>query len=620
MIKSINKACSKSNNNIDFRKCIAKTESVNSETVPGMTVYEHAIITGFVAEALYESLEIKKYGILKEDVVLLAALHDVGKVSAPFQCMIADALEGYYSKKTDESKLLIKEGTYDGNHSEISQKAIKKYFQSEAAGFIVGNHHGRIINQYPASDDKASFFGGIEFKESRDLLIKEISETYKKSSFDRIENLSSFQKLAISGFVTVSDWISSSIPKRMFMEKGKSIANEVVSKIGMSKPQTNCNLTFADIFGFKPKNIQCAFYESVRESGIYILESEMGSGKTEAALFAAYKLISSGKASGIYFGLPTILTSLKMKERVDQFISVVEKNPTESIFSSSMKGYTDIHKDLAPGGSWFDYRKRTLLASFGVGTIDQALMSVINVKHSNVRAFGLQGKVVILDEVHSYDFYTSNLLIELIKALREVGSTVILLSATLNSDLKKNLLQCTQSFSSEYPLVTAQYSDQINEYYVGSENEKDINIAFESEEQNAINSAIDMALKGAYVLWIENTVDKAQDIYCRLASLLSDTSVSIGILHSRFTPMDRGAIEKKWVAEYGKHNNSRGAFGGCILVGTQVLEQSLDIDSDFLITRIAPVDMILQRAGRLWRHDRKDCRHLEKPCCVILAP
>ncbi|MEN3752597.1 DEAD/DEAH box helicase [Mangrovibacter sp. SLW1] len=200
------------------------------------------------------------------------------------------------------------------------------------------------------------------------------------------------------------------------------------------------------------------FIEQVVGPGVYILEAQMGMGKTEAALYAAYQLLSKGKATGIYFALPTQLTSNKIYDRFNTFLEqiVSAETPKRSLLlhSNAWLQNSEAGEEGSPGGSWFNQSKRGLLAPFAVGTIDQALMAVMNVKHGFVRAFGLAGKVVILDEVHSYDLYTGTILNELVAFLRQIDCTVIILSATLSQDRREALLQQTTT-STAYPLITA---------------------------------------------------------------------------------------------------------------------------------------------------------------------
>jgi CRISPR-associated endonuclease/helicase Cas3 len=250
-------------------------------------------------------------------------------------------------------------------------------------------------------------------------------------------------------------------------------------------------------------------------------------------------------------------------------------------------------------------------------------MAAMNVKHGFVRAFGLAGKIVILDEVHSYDAYTSVILDELIALLRQLHCTVIILSATLTQIRRQQLLG--QSVSNEhYPLVSCssgQHPEFIEEINVIAPPASKVELKLvPMDDKGALSEALARAQTGQLVLWIENTVTEAQNRFFDFAGRCQDLGVDCGLLHSRFTQQHRQKNENIWVSRYGKVGNAnRGAHGG-ILIGTQVLEQSLDIDADFLISRIAPTDMLLQRIGRLWRH-QSTTRPVDAHCDAwILAP
>jgi CRISPR-associated endonuclease/helicase Cas3 len=287
---------------------------------------------------------------------------------------------------------------------------------------------------------------------------------------------------------------------------------------------------------------------------------------------------------------------------------------------------TEMGEEGQPGASWFHAKKRGILAPFAVGTIDQALMAVMNVKHGFVRAFGLAGKVVILDEVHSYDSYTGTIMDELVQGLREMGCTVIILSATLTDEKRKTFLKMNiparlppekdRGFSS-YPLISyaLEGDNKFHEIPVTVIDNLEVEARIISIDDNAVEEALKRAEQGQQVLWIENTVNEAQSRYLQLSSRAVECGIETGLLHSRFVQNDRSNNENYWVELFGKNDKVRRGAKGRILVGTQVLEQSLDIDADFLVTRLCPTDMLLQRIGRLWRHRENDPMRPKSACC-----
>nr|MDQ6120638.1 hypothetical protein [Klebsiella pneumoniae subsp. pneumoniae] len=168
-------------------------------------------------------------------------------------------------------------------------------------------------------------------------------------------------------------------------------------------------------------------------------------------------MLGVGKATGIYFALPTQLTSNKIYDRFNAFcirLSVLKpRNMPYFCIPALVDGYRD-GGGRSPGGAWFNHRKRGLLAPFAVGTIDQALMAVMNVKHGLSRAYGLAGKVVILDEVHTTIYTLARFLMRWSNSSVKSTVPVIILSATLSQTRRDALLQ--QSTTSEaYPLITA---------------------------------------------------------------------------------------------------------------------------------------------------------------------
>jgi CRISPR-associated endonuclease/helicase Cas3 len=431
------------------------------------------------------------------------------------------------------------------------------------------------------------------------------------------------QARVLAGLTTVSDWIGSG---SRFEDPGADWRQHIelaLDEAGFIPPRLKAGASFAEVFGFAPIAAQATLIEAANQPGVYVLEAPMGSGKTEAALYAAYRLLQKNLATGLYFALPTQLTSDRIHERVNAFLQQVLEDGSLHKQALLVHGnawlrqlditHAGMGEEGNPGGAWFAQGKRSILAPFAVGTIDQALMAVMNVKHGFVRTFGLAGKVVILDEVHSYDSFTGTILDELVKALRHLHCTVIILSATLTRERRASLLGVGEreadnlSPSSPYPLVTAQPREPNETEQAGREiaigKMDDVLVALAHRtEAEAIEEVLRRAEEGQQVLWIENTVNDAQDLYRKLAARAGGIGVECGLLHSRYTRADRAANEDTWVTYFGKAGTDMRSRQGRVLVGTQVLEQSLDIDADFLVTRIAPTDMLLQRLGRLWRH------------------
>jgi CRISPR-associated endonuclease/helicase Cas3 len=283
---------------------------------------------------------------------------------------------------------------------------------------------------------------------------------------------------------------------------------------------------------------------------------------------------------------------------------LVQPPPLEHLHASDRRD-AEAQEHVRAGRSWFASAKRAILAPFGVGTVDQALLGIVAAKHFFVRQFGLAGKVVILDEVHTYDLYTSTLLDTLIRRLLELRCTVIVLSATLTRDRRRELLSLAGGqpgqLSDAYPLLSCG-SSPVREFPVPPPPSKTVTIQFPPAD-SLVESALERARQGQCVLWIRNTVDEAQQTFGSLKSANHEGGPLLALLHSRFPQFRREDLEGEWMERLGKDGKTRPA-NGCVLVSTQVVEQSVDIDADLLITDLAPTDMLLQRMGRLHRHDR----------------
>lgn len=553
--------------------------------------------------------------LFPEGAELVAACHDIGKVSPTFYNKIMRACSGEMIPNFNPDM----ERTW-GGHAGVSQLTARALSVPEYVPEILGQHHGfsPSVAGKRAGD---AIFGGVLWQSEREKLVEALQDSL---GVDWPGVSSVAQARLLAGLTSVADWIGSGKYFENPQEPWEENIGNALDAAGFVPATYKRGLSFEQVFGFSPRDAQSMLIEQADTPGVYVLEAPMGLGKTEAALYAAYRMLSSGRASGIYFALPTQLTSNKIFERFQSFLETVlaEDCAHRSLLlhANAWLLDTDMGEEGRPGGAWFNQAKRGLLAPFAVGTIDQALMAAMNVKHGFVRAFGLAGKVVILDEVHTYDAYTGTLLDALVQLLRELHCTVIILSATLNLERRQQLLGQPLS-SCDYPLISASPRDGgACEVPVPSGPARQVNIVLQSNEKAAVEQALRRAEQGQQVLWIENTVQEAQQRYLDLAARANDLGVGCGLLHSRFTGEDRQSIEEKWVNLFGKPGWPKRGEQGRILVGTQVLEQSLDIDADFMVSRFAPTDMLLQRLGRLWRHEETPRHGEAMPEAWLLAP
>ncbi|MFI3272494.1 MAG: CRISPR-associated helicase Cas3' [Pseudomonadota bacterium] len=607
---------------LPLEKCLAKTWhscrpkvsgcSEPPQSLAGRSVEEHCLIAHAVALRLLECMPHAQRILFPAYAARIPLVHDIGKVCPTFLEKIYRAIG--HAKHSFEELQGVDPSTEKiwGGHSAVSYASLKDCTKSRPyVAEIAGAHHGKAT---ASNLPDYVGYGGPTWHVQRLELIRRLLQKISgqepdfdgpESPWPLVENYE--QALLLKGFTSVSDWIASGSLFDNPNIPWQGLVDEAVERAGFQTLRIKKGLRFQDVFSFSPRPSQTAFYENIQQAGVYILEAPMGMGKTEAALYAAYCMMEKGLSSGLYFALPTQLTSNKIYERLNSFLGQILDNQEQKAVLVHGKAWLtrfaermEMGADAAVNGSWFHGSKRGILAPFAVGTIDQALMAAMHVKYGAVRVYGLAGKTVILDEVHSYDTYTGTILDELVALLRHYGCTVIILSATLTAE-RRSALTGYCSEEQAYPLISASHAHgQCREIQSPPLSSNTVALQHPTEAQ-ALEEAIVRAEDGQQVLWIENTVKKAQEMYALFASRCADLGIKTGLLHSRFTVHDRDHNEGYWTALYGKNAQQRSAMGR-ILVGTQVVEQSLDIDADFLVTRFCPTDMLLQRLGRLWRH------------------
>ena len=638
---------------IPFRECRAKTCPDGS---PGTFVFDHCRYAGYVAEGLLALLPDSVRGMLPPETPFLVSLHDVGKVSPGF--------EGKYFMDLLKEKAPAFargwEGSYVTNHASVGARALMKLFGVDSSHPLVRAvvaHHGF------AADPPYPFTADGEWQGERSALANALAEDFGTSPSSAANAQAHVDLLA--GITCVSDWIASDeefFPpgeRPLSSDEGRRRAAVALARCGFAKASFRHGLSFRDIFGFDPYPAQQAFLDEVEGPGVYVLEAPMGMGKTESALYAAYRLVEMGVHSGLYFALPTRLTSDRIHERVEQFLKAVSAAPTTVKLAHGQawlkedenkgdavkldwggegtrkgkgdKSWFEIFDPNKPDTPeklrvprWFNPSKRGLLFPFAVGTIDQALMAVLNVKHSFVRSFALAGKVVVLDEVHSYDAYTGTLLDELVRRLRDVGCTVIILSATLTAARRKALLGDGAPEADGYPLLTGVRTGGPRlSRPLDPPPSRTVRLRWiDAAAQSPIAAAVEKARTGCNVLCIANTVATAQEWFRTLKNEMVPGEFPVGLLHAKFTSRDRERLEEEWMAKLGKPDREGRESArphGSILVSTQIVEQSVDIDADWMLSELAPADMLLQRLGRLWRHERTGRPVAEPELAVVCA-
>lgn len=593
---------------------IAKTRTVyhdgEAEREKGCTLYTHLWTTCMILRILKEIWrDFPRGKLISPEAERLAADHDIGKATPFFLSKIYRSINILFPWNNIVTDI-------PGGHAECSQRIL--LHTGAAFAKLAGAHHGSTPQDLRLqSGSMEHILGNKEWENSRCNFLKKLHEDLNLGD---VGNIPKDREAITLGAVILADWLSSSmdLPADTLLPDQKSI-RKVIENAGLLPVSWKTKLPFHEIFGFSPNPLQKACAGIAHPGSIIVIEAGMGSGKTEAALYLAHQLLAAKKANGLYFAMPTRLTSEKIYDRLNTFLShtipAAENRNALLIHGEAWLNWIlEQPSDSAENGavnanpdSWFQSAKRALLAPFAAGTVDQALLSIVNVRHSALRAFALAGKVVVFDECHSYDAYTGELIAVLIQSIRKWGGTVIILSATLTAEAKRKFLGETTSghlsSCSSYPLITIAEPEKPLEFIEFQPEKTDtVKIRHSGDDSAAMREALEHALRGEQVLWIENTVFGAQNIYKQLAC--GPQGIEVGLIHSRFPAFLRREQESKWVDLLGKNGADNRRKHGRILVATQILEQSVDVDADFLITRLAPGDMLFQRIGRLWRHEK----------------
>lgn len=624
------------------------------EGKPGISVYEHMFNVGCVARCLAETVPelLKRFELLSSIVGALAALHDLGKISPGFQRKCQAWLENNELVTIDRNDCW--DTSTESDHGKVSHSAIQSFLLSQNVdgrtakylSTVLGGHHGLLTpptdRVFRPNGSITDSYSGIDWEAERKDAAQKLWNHFIESqqSFAIAKDSPSLWWLA--GLTAVADWIGSDqrfFPADISPDDQARAASQALETIGLSSPQFIRGLTFHDLFHdpekpeieWVPNEMQLKTLARVTQPGVYVIEAPMGMGKTEAALWATYHLLVSGKATGIYFALPTQATSNRMHLRMNQFVSRISSSHNTSRLIHGNSWLMDKNIPLSPvktnkgpittdaraGRDWFASVKRALIAPFGIGTVDQALLGIVAAKHFFVRHFALAGKVVIIDEVHSYDVYTGTLIDRLITTLEGLGCTVIVLSATLMGKRRREITGAEEQLQDDrkqpYPLITGSVEQQPIEPVAATAPEpREVQVDF-IPTNAAAEEAVALAKNGGAVLWICNTVGAAQHQF-KILQEMSQGEFLVGLLHSRFPFWRREQLENEWMARFGKEGTQRCPS---ILVSTQVVEQSVDLDADLLITELAPTDMLLQRLGRIWRHTRANRPAKAPRVCII---
>ncbi|WP_373692296.1 CRISPR-associated helicase Cas3' [Corynebacterium sp.] len=589
----------------------------------------------------------------------LAGCHDIGKAVRTFQRMLLESDKRHLVYAVADAGLDIDLSVDEMNfdklpHGVVSGEILSLWLcergvpqpKANALAAVVNAHHGIANKPSPRVRELME-----DYPEPWRVVQCELLDAMTElcDAEDVLAEVCRGRKLhqavveILTGLVVMADWVASNENAFTLHVSGTQLerVEAAAASIDVTPPWEpdmgewgDIDKRFQHSFGwpeeYHARPVQRAVVEAVQNIDgptLVVIEAETGVGKTEAGLAAAEILAARSGAQGVFFAAPTMATANGLLERTMEWAAHNTADSVRSMYLAHSKNalsepyrqlkFSSIGPDSVDGGrviasQWMSGRRLGLLSNFVVGTVDQVLMMALQQRFHMLRHVGLAGKVIIFDEVHAFDAYTSDYLRRTIEWLGYYGASVILMSATLPPDKRRSLVQAYSQAPwpdeepTGYPLLTLATKDAVQFRSVpSSPTNLEARIDFLDDAVEHLVSSVQQNLdQGGCALIICNTIARAQEAFRTLEEVYGD---EVQLHHAGFVAWERVAKEDALRAELGpdSHRGS-GRPWRKIVVATQVAEQSLDIDADLLITDIAPMDLIIQRIGRLHRHARPE--------------
>ena len=603
-----------------------------AKSEPRHPLWKHLIDAAAVSLALPEPS--RKDGWPSQSIAFLVGLHDIGKADAAFQHQVSGFSEG-----------LVKAGfpvTADTpvRHERISAEFIKGMLSAEGVDRFAADAIARSVVAHHGHWDEGVRGVAPSYAAAQEQLCRMMKRVLAIDALPHgvLPDLSAFG-VRLAGRLVLCDWIASNErflgdsrlgkihDPEAYFAAARKVAEEWIAGLHLgsvsSRPQPEAIVNI-------PRPIQAALLQSSIPPALVIIEAPMGEGKTEAAWILAEKWRLAGYR-GTYMALPTMATSdsLHRRYQVDYLERLrLDENARlvhgmawlrDGDEPEGLPVVGESRDDRDAAATWFRPTRRAMLAAHGVGTVDQAMLAGMNVKFGFLRLYGLANRILIIDEVHAYDAYMSEIISRLLQWCASLEIPVILLSATLFSGQRSGMVEAygavprTTEAGSSYPLITvAEKKQEARAIAVGASSARTLRIrCMPGSLGDAVEAAAlaqNLVTDGGCCCVIANTVRQAQAIYRALDLPESERL----LFHARFTASDRQRIAGEVLDQFGKDTSRRP--GRFVLVATQVVEQSLDVDFDHMISEIAPIDLLLQRSGRLHRHRQRE----EGPVLTVL--
>jgi len=580
----------------------------------------------------------------------MCGLHDFGKAIPGFQAKWND---GQHADEAAGLRFSPDAALRAVRHDLASAALLRSALASRSPGSswplavtqAMGAHHGYFPRPQELASARPLFEGG-DWAKARAQLLDTYLAVLQLCELPTLDQIALPAVAWLAGLVSVADWIGSNqdwfpLGERADVisqhhAKACDLAERALDDIGwpgfrpLLAADAETDALVGRILGQRAESIaarplqQAAdrLLDSVSGPVLIIVEAPMGEGKTELAFLAHLRLQAVNGHRGLYVALPTQATGNAMFDRTLTFLKSFSPDIRLDIQLAhggamlderihQLRGVNDSTSESISSSAWFSQRKRPLLSPYGVGTIDQALLATLHVKHHFVRLWGLANRVVVLDEVHAYDTYTSGLIEALLRWLKAMNCSVVLMSATLPVQRRATFLHAWGADGGPdvaYPRVLlASGKGVLGEHVPCRPLTPIVVVGIPEDLEGLAVAALEDLSGGGCGVVIVNTVQRAQGLYSMLKPQLGGTfgkGVELLLFHARYPADERSEREKLVLNQFGRGEKVQRP-ARALLIATQVVEQSLDIDFDFMITDLAPVDLLLQRAGRLHRHERQ---------------
>ncbi|MBB4966292.1 CRISPR-associated helicase Cas3' [Saccharothrix violaceirubra] len=593
-------------------------------------------------------------------IALLSGIHDIGKCSPGFQGIRGEEAAVRLDEADDVRFVAKVDGVrrVDVPHGLVTAVHVKDMLTSWGAGLAVadeiavtlGGHHGYFPKSSAVTQARAARndLGGTTWAALRDDMVLQVADAlglpdprtlpWSRVGFGVVEGLT------LAALTTVADWIASDVSNyespeepvdlAAYTKAARERAVKAVAKAGIDRWVPPTDTSFLALHHDHPRPVQAAVERLVADRTgptLVVVEAPTGEGKTRLAFQAAATLVRDLGPAGVYVAMPTKATSNQVLAEFEKMLkrtgdgtpirlvhSEAREHLAERPIEPSDVGRDDPDDSDVAAREWFT-RKKSLLAALGVGTVDQVLRAAIRTGHGYVRLGGLSGKVVVFDEVHAYDTHMTTLFERLLMWLGRLGVSVVVLSATLPTRRRNALTRAWQAGltdsrpsavadvprCADYPRVTvADAAGVVAEGADTSEinQERDVRLDHPVSDDEIVPWLVKRA---GCVASIHNTVGRAKHVYDEVdkaVALLPEAKrPKVKLIHGQLDRAQRRELEAWLKAQYGPGGQRTPA----IVVGTQVLEQSLDLDFDAMLTDLAPIDLLIQRAGRVHRHARR---------------